>query len=64
MTKLKQNLLFGSEKLKVAQSKSILTSTIEFIQVTERLILIRLTLLGIVFSDPLHISRRTSLISI
>ena len=29
-------LLFGSEKLKAAQSKSILTSTTEFIQATEK----------------------------
>ena len=29
-------LLFGDEKLKAAQNKSILTSTIEFIQTTER----------------------------
>ena len=29
-------LLFGNEKLKVAQNKSILTSTIEFLQATER----------------------------
>ena len=42
-TILKQNdqvitklLLFGNEKLKVAQNKSILTSTIEFLQATER----------------------------
>ena len=30
-------LLFGNEKLKVTQKKSILTSTIEFLQVTERI---------------------------
>ena len=42
-TILKQNdqvitklLLFGNEKLKVAQNKSILMSTIEFLQATER----------------------------
>ena len=40
---LKQNdqvitnlLLFGNEKVKTAQNKSLLTSTIEFLQVTER----------------------------
>ena len=42
-TVLKQNdqvitklFLFGNEKLKVARKKSILTSTIEFLQATER----------------------------
>ena len=42
-TNLKQNdqvitklLLFGNQKLKVAQNKSILTSTMDFLQATER----------------------------